>query len=93
MNTLFNTLSALAFAVFILAAQALATGPSDHEAAQDTEQAKQEAIEQARIAFKVRKATEREAWKVCKSFYGNHAELLVLKDTREFVCRRLWGVK
>ena len=88
MNTLRNTLGALAFASLFFGAIAC-TGPSDIEALADTAMSLDDAVIEARIEAMSQTENERRAWAVCRGWHGERALVLQLSDTGEFVCRRI----
>ena len=90
MNTLRNTLGALAFASLFFGAIAC-TGPSDVEALADSAMSHDDAVIEARINAMSVTENERRAWDVCRGFHGERAIVLQLADTGEYVCRRMWG--
>ena len=92
MNTLRNTMGALAFATLIFGAIAITAGePSDVEALADMAMAHDDAVIEARIQAMSVSENERRAWAICRGFHGEKAVVLQLTDTGEFVCRRAWG--
>ena len=90
MNTLRNTMGALAFASLFFGAIAC-TGPSDVEALADMAMAHDDAVIEARLAAMSLGENERLAWRVCKGLHGEKAIVLQLRDSGEYVCRRAWG--
>lgn len=92
MNTLRNTMGALAFITVFFGAIAITAGePSDVEALADTAMSLDDAVIEARIEAMSQTENERRAWAVCRGFHGERALVLQLSDTGEFVCRRAWG--
>lgn len=83
-----NTLGALAFAALIFGAIAM-TGPSDIEAAADAAMSHDDAVIEARLAAMSQGENERLAWRICKAMHAERAQVYVLADTGEFVCRRI----
>lgn len=90
MNTLRNTMGALAFASLFFGAIAC-TGPSDVEALADMAMAHDDAVIEARINAASLGDNERLAWRICKSLHAERAVVLQLRDSGEYVCRRAWG--
>ena len=88
MNALRNTMGALAFASLFFGAIAC-TGPSDVEALADMAMAHDDAVIEARIQAMSVPENERRAWAICKSLHAERAQVYVLADTGEFVCRRI----
>lgn len=89
MNTLRNTLGALAFIVVFFGAIAITAGePSDVEALADMAMAHDDAVIEARIQAMSVSENERRAWDICRGWHGQRAVVLQLSDTGEFVCRR-----
>lgn len=92
MNTLRNTLGALAFIVVFFGAIAITAGePSDIEALSDMAMAHDDAVIEARINAASLGDNERLAWRICKSLHAERAVVLQLRDSGEYVCRRSWG--
>lgn len=92
MNTLRNTASALAFSVFLFGAWALAEGqPSDVEALADMAMAYDDAVIEARLAAMSLAENEVIAWRVCRGLHAERAIVLQLRDSGEYVCRRMGG--
>lgn len=87
MNTLRNTLGALAFASLFFVAIAC-TGPSDVEALADSAMSLDDAVTEARIEAMSQSEAERRAWAVCRGWHAERAVVLQLEDSGEFVCRR-----
>ena len=90
MNTLRNTLGALAFASLFFGAIAC-TGPSDIEALADTAMSHDDAVIEARIAAMSQSENEKLAWRICKARHAERAQVFVLADSGEYVCRRAGG--
>lgn len=92
MNTLRNTVGALAFIAVFFGAIACTKGePSDIEALADMAMSHDDALIEARIQAMSVPENERLAWRVCKSLHAERAQVLQLSDTGEYVCRRMWG--
>lgn len=90
MNTLRNTMGALAFIVVFFGAIAITAGePSDVDALADTAMSLDDAVIEARIEAMSQTENERRAWAVCRGWHGERALVLQLSDTGEFVCRRI----
>lgn len=84
------TLGALAFAALIFGAIAITAGePSDVEALADMAMAHDDAVIEARINAASLGDNERLAWRICKAMHAERAQVYVLADTGEFVCRRI----
>lgn len=92
MNTLRNTMGALAAITFFFGAIALTAGePSDIEALADTAMSLDDAVIEARLDVMLRGEQERLAWRVCKGLHAERAVVMQLSDTGEYVCRRSGG--
>lgn len=90
MNTLRNTMGALAFIALFFGAIAITAGePSDVEALADMAMAHDDAVIEARINAMSVSENERRAWSICKAMHAERAQVYVLADTGEFVCRRI----
>lgn len=92
MNALRNTASALALMVFLFGAWAIAEGqPSDVEALADMAMTYDDAIAEARLAAMSLAENEAIAWRVCKGLHAERAQVFQLRDSGEYVCRRMGG--
>lgn len=90
MNTLRNTMGALAFASLFFGAIAC-TGPSDVEALADMAMSHDDAVIEARLAAMSLGENEAIAWRVCKGLHAERAQVFQLRDSGEYVCRRIGG--
>jgi hypothetical protein len=50
-----------------------------------------DAVIEARINAMSQTENERRAWSICKAMHAERAQVYVLADTGEFVCRRIGG--
>lgn len=92
MNSLRNTMGALAFIVVFFGAIAITAGePSDVEALADMAMAHDDAVIEARINAASLGDNERLAWRICKSLHAERAVVLQMRESGEYVCRRSWG--